>query len=134
MRNEDDDDAFCDWQKFSGMDNETFDNYVSADSYRATSGANMVKELCKSHVGTMSVEGEDSEPKPEVVPNFAEAQEALVKVKSFVYAHSNSNGDRDSILSLESSFFKLRRKVSTKQLSIRVFFKELAVLMKHCIM
>jgi hypothetical protein len=124
MRNEDDDDAFRDWQKFSGMDNETFDNYISVESYLATSGVNTVKELCESHVGIMSVEGEeegeDSEPK--VVPNFAEAQEVLVKVKSFVYAHSNSNGDRDSVLSLESSFFKLRRRVSTKQLNYSFFF------------
>jgi hypothetical protein len=29
MRNEDDDDAFQhDWQKFSGMDNEKFDDYI----------------------------------------------------------------------------------------------------------
>jgi hypothetical protein len=43
-----------------------------------------VKELCESHVGTMSVEreeeeGEDIEPEPQVVPNFTEA-----KAKSFV--------------------------------------------------
>jgi hypothetical protein len=53
------------------------------------------------------------------MPNFAEA---LMKVKSVVYAHSDSDGDRDSVLSLESSFFELRRKVSTKQLSIAEFF------------
>jgi hypothetical protein len=40
------------------------------------------------------------------VPNFAEA---LMKVQSFVYAHSNSDGVRVSVLSLESSFFELRR-------------------------
>jgi hypothetical protein len=62
---------------------------------------------------------EDSEPEPEVVPNFPEA---LTKVKSFVHAHSNSDGDRDSALSLDSSFFELRRKVSTKQLSITELF------------
>jgi hypothetical protein len=33
-------------------------------------------------------EEEDSEPEHEVVPNFAEAHEALMTVKSFVYAHS----------------------------------------------
>jgi hypothetical protein len=82
----------------------------------------MVQELRESDVGTMCVVGEDSEPEPEVVPNFAEAQEALVTVKSFACAHSTSDGDRDSVLSLESSFFRLRRRVSTKQLSIRVFF------------
>jgi hypothetical protein len=39
------------------------------------------------------VEEEDGEPEPEVEPNFAEAREVLVKVKSFFCAHSNSNGD-----------------------------------------
>jgi hypothetical protein len=78
-----------------------------------------VEELCESHVGATLLEGaeeegEDTEPK--VLPNFAKAHEALMKVKSFVYAHSNSDGDCDSVLSLESSFFELRRKVSTKQL------------------
>jgi hypothetical protein len=78
-------------------------------------------------------EGEDSEPAPKVVPNFAEAHEALMKVRSFVYAYSNSNGDRDSVISLERSYFELRHKVSTKQLSITQFFsEELAVLMKCC--
>jgi hypothetical protein len=59
MGNEDDDDAFHDWQKFSGMDNETFDDYVSVDSYLATIGVNTVKELCENHVVTRSVEGEE---------------------------------------------------------------------------
>jgi hypothetical protein len=45
-----------------------------------------------------------------------------MKVKSFIYGHSNSDGDRDSALSLDSLFFELRRKVSTKQLSITEFF------------
>jgi hypothetical protein len=57
-----------------------------------------------------------------------------MKVKSLVYAHSNSDGDCGSALSLDSSFFELRRKVSTKQLSISELFlsQELAVLMKCC--
>jgi hypothetical protein len=37
-----------------------------------------VEELCKSHVGPGSVEGEDYEP--EVVPNFVETHEALMTV------------------------------------------------------
>jgi hypothetical protein len=78
MRNKDDDNAFHEWQKFGGMDNETFDDYVSVDSYLVTIGVNMVKELCESHVGTMSVEGkeeegEDSALEHKVMPNFAEA-------------------------------------------------------------
>jgi hypothetical protein len=114
MRNGDDDDAFhYDWQTFSGMNNEKVD-YVSVDSHLATSGVNRVVELYESHVGATSVEGageegEDSEP--EVVPNFAEA---LMKVRSFACAYSNSDGDRDSVIILEKSFFELRRNVSTK--------------------
>jgi hypothetical protein len=80
----------------------------------------MVEALCKSHVGALSLEGEDSETEPEVVPNFAEAQEALMKVKPRMC--TASHGDRCSVLSLERSFFELRRKVSTKQLSITGFF------------
>jgi hypothetical protein len=63
MRNEDDDDAFHVWQKFSGMDNEKFDDYVAVDSHLVTSSIYMVKELCESHMGTMSVEGEEEEGK-----------------------------------------------------------------------
>jgi hypothetical protein len=43
MRNEDDDSAFQhNWQKFSGVDNEKFDNYVSVGSHLVTTGVNMV--------------------------------------------------------------------------------------------
>jgi hypothetical protein len=134
MRNEDDDAFQHDWQKFSGMDSETFDEYVSVDSHLATSGVNTVDELCESHVGAILIQGAEEEAEdtePEVVPNFAEA---LMKVKSFVYAHSTSDGDRDNVPSVESSFFELRRKVSTKQLNYRGSSEELAVLMMSCIM
>jgi hypothetical protein len=60
---EEDDDAFHAWQKFSGMDNQKFDDYVSLDSHLATSGVNTVKELCEILVGTLSVEGEEEEGK-----------------------------------------------------------------------
>jgi hypothetical protein len=49
MRNEDYDDAFHDWQKFSGTDNEKFDDYVSVNSHLVTCSVNTVKELCESH-------------------------------------------------------------------------------------
>jgi hypothetical protein len=89
MRNEDDDLAFRhDWQKFSGTDDEKFDDCVSVDSHLVTTGVNRVEELCESHVAALSLEGEDSKPKPGVVSNFAEAHAALMKVKSFVSAHS----------------------------------------------
>jgi hypothetical protein len=76
---------------------------------------------CARATPVEGAEEEEEDTKPKVVPNFAEA---LMKVKSFVHAHSNSDGDRDSVLSLESSFFELRRKVSTKQLSITEFFQK----------
>jgi hypothetical protein len=68
MRNEDDNDAFQhDWQKFSVMDSEKFDEYVSVDSHLATSGVNTVEELCENHMGATLIqgaeeEGEDTEP------------------------------------------------------------------------
>jgi hypothetical protein len=61
--------------------------------------------------------GEKEDGEPEVVPNFAETHEALMKVKSFFYAHSTSDSDRESFLGLEKSYFELRRKVCTKQMS-----------------
>jgi hypothetical protein len=83
-RNEDDNDAFLHgWQKFTGMDNEKFDDYVSVGSHLATSSVNTVEELRDSHVGTTHVEGaeEDGEdPELEVVPNFAKVYEALMEV------------------------------------------------------
>jgi hypothetical protein len=127
MRNEDDDDAFHhNWQKFSGMDNEKFDHYISVDSHLATSGVNTVEELCASHVQTQRAAGEKRKgkilnPNPKLCRTFAKA---LTKVKSFVCARSNSDGDRDSVLSLESSFLELRRKVSAKQLSITEFLQK----------
>jgi hypothetical protein len=47
VRNEDDDDSFhqnC--QRFIGIDNEKFDDYVTVDSHLATSGVDTVEELC----------------------------------------------------------------------------------------
>jgi hypothetical protein len=46
------------------------------------------------------LEKEDGEPK--VVPNFVETHEALMKVKSFFYAHSMSDSDRESVLGLKN--------------------------------
>jgi hypothetical protein len=119
------------------MDNKKSDDHVSVDSHLATSGVNTVQQLRASRVGATLLEGAEEEredTEPEVVLNFAEAHEALMKVKSFVYAHSNSDGDRDSVLSLESSFFELRRKPSTKNCQLQSLSEELAVLMKSCIM
>jgi hypothetical protein len=88
------------------MNKDIFEDYVSVDSHVATSGVETVQELCESLVETGSVEGEGGEKEngePEVVPNFAETHEALMKVKSFFYAHSLSESDRESVLGLETS-------------------------------
>jgi hypothetical protein len=62
MRNKDDDDAFQhEWQKFSGMDNEKFDDYMSVDSHLGTSGVDTVEELCESPVGATLLEGAEEE-------------------------------------------------------------------------
>jgi hypothetical protein len=122
-----DDDFHQDWEKFSGMNKDKFEDYVSVDSHVATSGVETVQELCVSLVASGSVEGEGGEKEdgePEVVPNFAEMHEALMKVKSFSYAHSTSDSDRESVLGLEKSYFELRHKVSTKHMSIKDFFSK----------
>jgi hypothetical protein len=112
-----------------GMNKDIFDDYVSVDSHVATSGVETVQELCESLVASGSVEGEGGGEKedgePEVVPNFAETHEALMKVKSFFYTHSTSDSDRESFLGLEKSYFELRRKVCTKQMSINDFISKM---------
>jgi hypothetical protein len=56
--------------------------------------------------------------------SFAETQEALVKMKSFFYAHSTSDSVRESVLGLEKSYFELRSKVCTKQTSMKYFLSK----------
>jgi hypothetical protein len=53
--------------------------------------------------------------------SFAETHEALMKVKSFSYAHSTSDRDHESVLGLEKLYFELRSKVCTKQTSMKDF-------------
>jgi hypothetical protein len=122
----DDDDFHQDWEKFSGMKKDKFEDYVSVDSHVATCGVKTVQGLWVSLVAFGSVEGEEGgeekNGEPEVVPSFAETHEALMKVKSFFYAHSTSDSDRESVLGLEKSYFELRCKVCTKQRSMKDFF------------
>jgi hypothetical protein len=123
------DDDFCqDWEKFSGMNKEKFEDYVSVDSHVATSGVETVQELCVRFVASRSVEGEEEggeeNGEPEVVPSSAETHEALTKVKSFFYVHSTSDSDRESVLGLKKSYFEFRRKVCTKQTSMKDFFSK----------
>jgi hypothetical protein len=54
-----DDDFHQDWEKFSGMNKDKFEDYVSVDSHVATSGVETVQELCESLVASGSVEGEE---------------------------------------------------------------------------
>jgi hypothetical protein len=68
--------------------------------------------------------GEDEAGEPEVVPSFDETHEALMKVKSFFYAHSSSDSDRESVLGLEKSYFLLRSKVCSKQTSMKDFLSK----------
>jgi hypothetical protein len=71
---------------------------------------------------------EDGEP--EVVLNFADTHEALMKVKSFFYAHRTSDSDRESVLGLEKSYFELRRKVCTNKCNQRFFQQEVIIIIK----
>jgi hypothetical protein len=107
------------------MNKDIFEDYVSVDSHVATSGVETVQELCESLVAPGSVEGEEGGEKedgePEVLPNFAETHEALMKIKSFFYAHSMSDSDHESVLGLEKSYFELRHKVCTKQCQSKIF-------------
>jgi hypothetical protein len=68
--------------------------------------------------------GEEEDGEPEVVPSFAESHEALMKVKSFFYAHSTSDRDRKSVLGLEKSYLELRSTVRTKQTSMKDFLSK----------
>jgi hypothetical protein len=65
------------------MNKDVFEDYVSVDSHVATS-VETVQELCESLVAPGSVEGEEGgekeDDKPEVVTNFAEMHEVLMKV------------------------------------------------------
>jgi hypothetical protein len=101
------------------MNKDKFEDYASVDSHLATCGVETVQELCVSPVASGSVqreEGEEEAGEPEVVPSFAETHEALMKVRSFFYAHSTSDSDGESVLGLEKSYFELRRsKVCSKQ-------------------
>jgi hypothetical protein len=120
----DDDDIRQDWEKFSGMIKDKFEDYVSVDSHVATCGVETVQELCVNLVASGSVEGEGEDGEPEVVPSFAETYEALMKVKSFFYAQSTSDSDRESVLGLEKSYFELRSKVCIKQTSMKDYLSK----------
>jgi hypothetical protein len=56
----DDDDFRQDWEKFSGMNKDKFEDYVSVDIHVATCGVETVQELCVS-VGRPGVRREKEE-------------------------------------------------------------------------
>jgi hypothetical protein len=75
--------------------------------------------------------GEKEDGEPDVVPNFAETHKALMKVKSFFYAHSTSDSDRESVLGLERSYSELRRKSLHKtNVNQRFFQQEVIIIIK----
>jgi hypothetical protein len=58
-----DDDVFRqDWEKFSGMNKDKFEDYISVDSHVATCGVETV-EPCVSLMASASVDGEGGEKK-----------------------------------------------------------------------
>jgi hypothetical protein len=87
MTNDDDDDFGQDWEELCRAEKYDFQSYVSVDRHVATSGVEIVEELCEAFGSTRSVEEED-EDEQEMVPSFAETYEALQKVKAFSYAQS----------------------------------------------
>jgi hypothetical protein len=114
----DDTDIRQDWEKFSGMNKDIFEDYVSVDSHLKTSGVETVQVLCESLVASRSVEGvgggEKEDGETQLVPKFSETHEVLLKVKFFFCAQRPSDSDHESVLGLEKSYFELRHKVATK--------------------
>jgi hypothetical protein len=113
---DDDDDFSQDWEELCTAQKYDFHSYVSVDRHVATSGVETVEELCEAYGSTRSVveKNEDDENEQEMVPSFAEAYEALEKVKAFFYAQSVSDVDCEKILSLEKSYFQLRQNSAKK--------------------
>jgi len=86
----DDDDFGQDWEELCRAEKYGFQSYVSVDRHVATSGVEIIEELCEAFGSTRSVEEEyeKDENEQEMVPSFAETYEALQKVKVFSYAQS----------------------------------------------
>jgi hypothetical protein len=64
------DDFRQDWEKFSGMNKDIFEDYVSVDSQVATSGVETLQELCESLLASGSVQGEGGGEKEDDEPEF----------------------------------------------------------------
>jgi hypothetical protein len=124
MANDDDDDVRQDWEELCGAQKYDFHSYVTVDHDVATSGVSTVEDLCEAYGSTRSVEEKNKEDEnvQDMVPSFAETYKALEKVKSFFYAHSVTDADREHILGLEKSYFKLRQNSAKKQKTMYDFF------------
>jgi hypothetical protein len=66
----DDDNFRQDWEKFSGMKKDIFEDYVSMDSHVPTNGVETVQELCESLAASGSVEGEEGGEKKMANPKL----------------------------------------------------------------
>jgi hypothetical protein len=97
---------------------------VSVNNELATCGVSSIDLLCDDREGGGSGEEEEEgdECEPEPVPSFTEAHAAFQTVKSFFYVHSIDEHDEQVILNLELAPFRLKLKVSIKQLPITDFF------------
>jgi hypothetical protein len=81
------------------MNKDKFEDYVSVGSHVATCGVEAVQELCVSLVASGSVKGEEE-------------------------GEEDGEPEVESVLGLEKSYFELRSKVCTKQVSMKDFFSK----------
>jgi hypothetical protein len=65
----------------------------------------------------------EDENEEDMVLSFAETYEALEKVRAFFYAHSVTGADRERILGLEKTYFKMRQNSAIKQRTMYDFFR-----------
>jgi hypothetical protein len=91
----------------------------------ATSGVTTVEVLCEAYGSTRSVEEKNKEDEnvQDMVPSFAKTYEALEKVRTFFYAHSVTDADRERIFGLEKSYIQLRQNSAMKQKTMYDFFR-----------
>jgi hypothetical protein len=65
----------------------------------------------------------EDENEQDMVPSFAETYEAVEKVRTFFYAHSVTDADREHILGLKKTYFQLRKNSTMKQKTMYNFFR-----------
>jgi hypothetical protein len=121
-------DAFLDdWIRLGAGEDVDFIAYASVDNELATCDFSSTDELFvdRKEDGDEEEEEEDEdERESEAVPSFAEAHAAFQTVKSFFYAHNIGERDEENILNMERVLFDLKRKISTKHLSVQIWMGE----------